>query len=290
LPVIEAMKRILNLGAGVQSTTLALMGVKNWEYWSASEPLPYPQVGLIDLALFADTQGEPRAVYAHLEWLKPICEKWFQVLTLTKGSLSENLMNGVNKWGGKFIDIPAFTSHGPAIGQTKRQCTHDYKTEVIAQHIRREVLGLAPGRPAPKETGITQLLGLSYDETARIIRVKARFQSEAWDVAFPLWEMEMTRGGCKRWLKRQYTDRTIPRSACVYCPYHTNAEWRAIKESSEDWSEAVRIDEGIRRHDKDLFLHRSCQPLAQVDLREEDEKTGQKQFGFLSECEGMCGV
>ena len=282
--------RILNLGAGVQSTTLALMGAKNWYYWSCSEPLAYPKVGLIDLALFADTQGEPKAVYTHLEWLKPICEKWFPVLTLSRGSLSENLMNGVNKWGGKFIDIPAFTSFGGVSGQVKRQCTHDYKTEVIAQHIRREVLGLAPGRPVPKETGITQLLGLSYDETARIIRVKARFQTTPWDVAFPLWEMEMTRGGCKTWLKKWHPDRTIPRSACVYCPYHTNAEWRDIKNSPEDWAEAVRIDEGIRQHDAQFFLHRSCKPLGAVDLRENDEKTGQQQFGFLNECEGMCGV
>ena len=292
------MKRILNLGAGVQSTTLALMGVKNWEYWSCSEPLPYPLVGLIDLALFADTKGEPKAVYAHLEWLKPICEKWFSVLTVSKGSLSENLMKGVNADGHRFVSIPAFTSDGFDVGLTRRQCTSEYKTEVLERHIRYEILGLKPGQAAPRDNGITQLLGLSYDETARVIRVKARFQSNPWGVEFPLWTMEMTRGGCKTWLKKHYPERTIPRSACVYCPYHSNAEWRAIKESKEDWVEAVRIDEGIRNHDwsvsqerkQKLYLHRSCIPLAQVDLREEDEKTGQRQFGFLNECEGMCGV
>jgi hypothetical protein len=298
--------RILNLGAGVQSTTLALMGVKNWEYWSCSEPLPYPAVGLIDLALFADTQGEPKAVYEHLEWLKPICERWFPVLTLSRGSLSENLMKGVNATvestggTGRFVSIPAFTSpmEGQNGGMTRRQCTSEYKTEVLERHIRREVLGLAPGQAAPKNNGVTQLMGLSYDETARVIRVKARLQASPWEVEFPLWAMEMTRGGCKTWLKRNYPERTIPRSACVYCPYHSNAEWRAIKESPEDWAEAVRIDEGIRNHDwtvttalkQKLYLHRSCVPLAQADLREADEKTGQQQFGFLQECEGMCGV
>jgi hypothetical protein len=39
--------RVLNLGADVQSTSLALMGVKNWEAQKRSEPLPYPAVGLI---------------------------------------------------------------------------------------------------------------------------------------------------------------------------------------------------------------------------------------------------
>ena len=56
--------RILNLGAGVQSSTLALMGLKNWEYWHCSEPLPYPPVGLIDFAIFADTQEERAAAPA----------------------------------------------------------------------------------------------------------------------------------------------------------------------------------------------------------------------------------
>lgn len=282
--------RILNLGAGVQSTTLAMMGVKNWYYWSCSEPLPYPKIGLIELALFADTQGEPKAVYEHLEWLKPICEKWFPVTTVTRGSLSEDLVKGVNAWGASFISIPVFTMESGEKGITKRQCTHDYKTEVIEQHIRRKILGLEPGRPAPKENGITQLMGLSYDETARVIRVKARFQDSLFNVEFPLWSMEMTRGGCKTWLRKHYPERTIPRSACVFCPYHTNAEWRDIKGNPEDWAEAVRIDEGIRLHDAKLYVHKSCVPLSQADLREEDEKTGQRQFGFLQECEGMCGV
>jgi hypothetical protein len=275
------------------------MGVANWHYWSCSEALPYPAVGLIDLALFADTQGEPKAVYEHLEWLEAICAPWFPIRRLSQGSLAQNLMAGVNSDGQRFVSIPAFTANpGEREGITRRQCTSEYKTEVLERHIRREVLGLAPGQACPKDNGITQLMGLSYDETARVIRVKARFQFLPWEVEFPLWQMQMTRGGCKSWLKKRYPKRTIPRSACVYCPYHSNAEWRSIKENPEDWAEAVRIDEGIRDHDwtctsalkQKLYLHRSCVPLAQVDLREEDEKTGQGQFGFLQECEGMCGV
>lgn len=292
--------RILNLGAGVQSTTLALMGVKNWQYKHAArfdltaqlKDLPYPMVGLIDLALFADTQGEPKAVYRHLEWLKPICAPWFPVKVISRGSLSEALLKGLSASGHPFISIPAFTTNdtGRPQGIKQRQCTREYKTQIIEQYVRREVLGLKPGYPAPRENGITQLLGLSYDETARVIRVKARFHGMAWGVEFPLWLMEMTRGGCKTWLKKHYPNQTIPRSACVYCPYHTNAEWRTIKDNPEDWAEAVRIDEAIRRHDDKLFVHSSCVPLSEADLREPDEKTGQQQFGFLNECEGMCGV
>lgn len=49
--------RALSLGAGVQSTTLALMAAHG-------EIGPMP-----DCAIFADTGWEPQAVYDHLAWL-----------------------------------------------------------------------------------------------------------------------------------------------------------------------------------------------------------------------------
>jgi hypothetical protein len=52
----ERPLRILSLGAGVQSTTLALMAA-------------HGEIGHVDCAIFADTQWEPRAVYVHLGWL-----------------------------------------------------------------------------------------------------------------------------------------------------------------------------------------------------------------------------
>ena len=49
--------RILSLGAGVQSSTLALMIEKG-------------EIPMVDAAIFADTMGEPKAVYTHLNWLE----------------------------------------------------------------------------------------------------------------------------------------------------------------------------------------------------------------------------
>jgi 3'-phosphoadenosine 5'-phosphosulfate sulfotransferase (PAPS reductase)/FAD synthetase len=49
--------RVLSLGAGVQSTTLALMIEKG-------------EIPMVDAAIFADTGAEPKEVYTHLEWLK----------------------------------------------------------------------------------------------------------------------------------------------------------------------------------------------------------------------------
>ena len=51
------MLRVLSLGAGVQSSTLALMIEKG-------------EVPMVNCAVFSDTMGEPKAVYEWLEWLK----------------------------------------------------------------------------------------------------------------------------------------------------------------------------------------------------------------------------
>jgi hypothetical protein len=49
---------VLNLGAGVQSSCLALMAARG-------EVTPMP-----DFAVFADTQAEPTNVYKWLDWLE----------------------------------------------------------------------------------------------------------------------------------------------------------------------------------------------------------------------------
>ena len=49
---------VLSLGAGVQSSTLALMAAKG-------EVGPMPTA-----AIFADTQAEPASVYKWLDWLE----------------------------------------------------------------------------------------------------------------------------------------------------------------------------------------------------------------------------
>ena len=54
----EPKLRILSLGAGVQSSTMALMANEG-----AFGPLP-------DYAIFADTGWEPKKVYDHLKWLE----------------------------------------------------------------------------------------------------------------------------------------------------------------------------------------------------------------------------
>jgi hypothetical protein len=282
----EIPMRVLNLGAGVQSTTLALMA-------KTGEVEPY------DYAIFADTQAEPKSVYHHLKWL--IREVSFPVMVRTRGNLAENLISGVDADGGRYISIPAFTGEpGKAIGIIRRQCTSEYKIKVVERAIRREILGLEPGQRIPKSVSIVQSFGLSADEPGRVVRVKANHTAKAWAVEFPLYDMEMTRADCVRWLEDYGVPHVVPRSACTFCPYHSNVEWKRLKaEEPEAFNQAVEADRSIR--DKAsrcthgmrdmLWIHRSCKPLDEIDFdANPKDLPGQRVFGFESECEGMCGV
>lgn len=173
---------ILNLGAGVQSTTLYLMGMRG-----AVHPF--------GCAIFADTQDEPAAVYRHLEWLMSLGGP--PIIVKTAGCLGDDIVNGrrkgksYEKWKpGRFASIPAFTTadQGATVGRTRRQCSKEYKTEVIERSIRRDILGLKPRqRVNPKEFKIHQYFGISHDERSRafphlrIVLGKARLR-----VSFPV--------------------------------------------------------------------------------------------------------
>jgi hypothetical protein len=89
-----------------------------------------------------------------------------------------------------------------------------------------------------------------------------------------------------------------PRSACVYCPFHSNTEWRRLRnEEPLEFKKAITFDSLLRRAYKqsdkitkmEVFLHRSCRPLDQVDF-DNDEDKGQQVWDFQAECEGMCGI
>jgi hypothetical protein len=116
---------VLNLGAGVQSTTLYLMYLRG-------EILP-----AIECAVFADTGEEPESIYSHLEWLKSL--KGPPIITVGIGKLGEDLQHGRNSTGQRFASIPAFTAarEGHKGGIVRRQCTREYKIDPIEQYTRR---------------------------------------------------------------------------------------------------------------------------------------------------------
>lgn len=277
------MKRILSLGAGVQSSTLLLMSCRG-------------EIDKLDAAVFADTQWEPADVYRHLEWLEGEAKAaGIPVHRVTAGNLRDHAVNGKpkkTKEGTHFVSLPIFTeaADGSRGIVTTRQCTRDYK---IRPQVRkfREIAGLRKGQRCPKSPVIEQWFGISIDEPMRV-----RSSRDAWiEFRYPLvYELRFTRQRCLEWLAANYPGRHIPRSACIGCPFHSDQEWQRIKADPVAWADAVDADRRIRREARGQrtslgFLHRSFKPLEDADLRSADDRAGQSKL-WNHECEGMCGV
>jgi hypothetical protein len=270
--------RILSLGAGVQSSALALMIEKG-------------EVPMVDAAIFADVKGEPKAVYEWLAYLKTQITK-FPIHVVTWRNLKQDLIDVANG-DRKIIPIPFFTIDDKGKkGMMRRQCTADYKIKPVTEKIR-ELLGLKKGEKRKKGTKVELIMGISKDEISRMKINQIKYIQNV----YPLVEKEMRRSDCLDWMKDNGYSKP-PRSACTFCPFHSTKEWKRVKENKEEWDEIVALEKLFLKN-KDtiakvtgmknqMFLHRSCKPIDEIDF-DEDDKQGDFLFGMENECEGMCG-
>ncbi len=275
----EPAIRSISLGAGVQSTVLALMAHHELH------GLPKP-----DVAVFADTGWEPPHVYEHLDWLESVLS--FEVKRVNSGNLRENILKGVSAEGRPYLTIPAFlVNPDGSNGLARRQCTSQYKIKPIHDYLRQR-LGLEYGKRAPMGVFAEVWMGISFDEVAR-----AKPSREEWiESKFPLVELGLTRGYLLNWFHENYPDRYLPRSSCIGCPYHTNAEWKWLSDHDPDsFQEAVTIDHALRHNPVvknaisrkgDAYLHRLRRPLAEIDFSTSPDYDQL----MLDECEGVCGI
>lgn len=272
--------RILSLGAGVQSTALALMIEKG-------------EVPMVDAAIFADVKGEPKAVYEHLSWLKTKLS--YPVYQVTWRDLKQDILDAAE---GKYTAFTApFFTKNPVTGKKgllRRQCTNMYKIGPVVQQVRK-LLGLEKGEKRKKGTEVEMLMGISRDEVFRIKTNRIKYINNV----YPLVDLKMTRADCLTWMQK-FNYPKPPRSACTFCPYHSNEEWKEIKKNKKEWDEVVAMDKAIRHQEKyklknknstevldELYLHREGIPIDQVNF---DKKKKDDQLDlFQSECEGMCG-
>lgn len=268
---------IISLGAGVQSSTMALMAAKG-------EITPMPKC-----AIFADTQGEPQSVYKWLAWLTS--QLPFPVYIVSRGSLEQNCLKvKFSKKNNRlsFSGIPAYIRQPDGSpGLSPRQCTRDFKIDPCTKavnRVRREMEGgLA--------TKSFLWIGISTNE---IYRAKQHRNSPRIENRFPLFEQRFDRQACLTWMAKNNYPKP-PRSACYFCPYHSDAEWVRLRdEEPEEFSKAIAFELSFQKSVSRTpmtgvpYLHKSMKPLSQVDFSTEEER-GQLNM-FNNECEGMCGV
>jgi hypothetical protein len=293
---------ILSLGAGIQSTALALMA----ERGMIEKPIA---------AIFADTGDEPPAVHEHLERLKGMLS--FPVHTVSAGHLGGDFLESIQGQKTKASQPPFYVISRMSENDVKkvlakkepktskawikwnqerklalkpdnggmlwRQCTADYKIMPIRRESRRIM----------KEAGashIIEQIGISTDERIREKKSRVKYVTHS----HPLLDLGWSRQKCEAWLKENYGMKP-GKSAYYYCPYRSNENWRAMKKNDpEQFEKACQFDENLRSLKNprgcgikgDLYVYRKMIPL-----RDAIFETGQGEFDFGMEqdCDGMCG-
>lgn len=275
---------IISLGAGVQSSTMALMAAHG-------EITPRPTA-----AVFADTQAEPASVMRWLEVLEGLINAApfpFPIVRVTRGSLTEaslKIHNRKTRSGTRVQTIiPAFTLNKKdgTRGILGRSCTADFKVAMLLRESRK-IAGIKRGQ---KTIGVIQWIGISLDEAHRMKPSRDKWVEHRW----PLIDLGMKRHDCLRWMERNGYPKP-PRSACVYCPFHSDAEWTRLKnEEPEEFAGAIAFERKLQAaHEHDdtrrgvPYLHNSCIPLDKVDLSTDIERGQGELFG--NDCTGLCGV
>lgn len=257
--------RILSLGAGVQSTAV-LMLILDGELDA-------------EAAIFADTGWEPRAVYEHLERLEALAaEHEFPIHRVSNGDVRS--MGGFCT--GSARDVPFFLRHEDGTGGIgRRQCTSKLKIAPIRRKLR-ELMDERGTRT------VVQLFGISVDEYQRVRTSDRKYITHE----YPLIDRGWRRSDCASYLASR--GMVAPRSACVGCPYHSDHEWRRLRdEAPDEFADAVQWERDIQQNRLGLrampFLHRQLVPLDEVDLSTPEDR-GQLALTWDDECEGLCGV
>lgn len=277
----------LSLGAGIQSTTLALMAVEG--------VLPKP-----DVAIFADTKWEPAAVYAHLDKLEVVlATAGIPLLKVSNGNLREDAIDPTHR----YASVPYFVRNAPYMvrvvnvlgadpcggcdessGLTKADPEADPETcttcggsgrlgttwkERPATLTEREGMGrrqcTSEYKLSPIRRKVRELLGAKPPEfrtvpkgqvceqwvgfsTDEIGRVSDGRNSVRYlTTRYPLLDLGMSRKDCERWLTSRGWT-SVEKSACVGCPFHGNRQWRELRDNRpEEWADAVAFDQAIRK-------------------------------------------
>jgi len=266
---VEPKLRILSLGAGVQSSTMALMADKG-------------DFGIKpDAAIFADTGWEPEPVIKHLKYLRTILS--YPVHIVQKSNIRSDILAALAPGGNQFASAPFYTLNEQGKkGMGRRQCTREYKITPIAKKIR-ELCGLRPRQKFPKTEYIEVWVGISTDEIMRMKPSRFWWQKNR----FPLIEKRISRQDCLDWYEGKGYKKPV-KSACIGCPFHDDRFWIDMKANRpNEFQNAVDFDKEMRAHNPKVknFVHRSCVPLDQVKFKGEDQIDL-----FNQECEGMCGV
>jgi hypothetical protein len=205
---------------------------------------------------------------------------------VSAGNLMEDTIHAINT-NSRVAMSPFFTRNKETNkkGIMMRQCTQDYKIAPLIKEIRR-LLGVGFRKRVPKDAHVVQLFGISIDEASRMRSAPKKYLT----YDYPLIDLKISRKDCFDWMEKNKYPKP-PRSACTFCPFHSDSEWKYVKQDKEEWDKVVAFDKKIRngwgKVKDNLYLHKSGKPIDEVNF---DEVKDDQLNLFENECEGQCGI
>jgi hypothetical protein len=265
---------VLSYGGGTQSNALLIKALKG----EVNGVIP-------DYIIFSDTGNEPKYVVQQVERVNEIIKEKYnrEIIITSNGNIYDDLIHSTET-GERVASLPFHTVNGIGEkGLAMRQCTSEYKIVPVNRKIR-ELLGYKKGQRVKEMVHIWK--GISTDEIQRVKPISLGWQT----AEHPLVDvLDMDRSACVAYVEREL-GLTPFASACIICPFHDNQAWLEIKKNdSEGFQKACDLDELIRsklKYKNELYLHKSRQPLKDVDLQEDQTTIDD----FINECEGFCGI
>lgn len=264
---------VLSHGGGVQTSAMVYMVIKG--------EIPRP-----DLIVFADPQWELKATYDYLKEVTwAVKNAGIPMMIETKGNIYNDTIRSATT-GTRAPSMPFYTADGNEEGIVSRQCTADYKIEVVKQ-AARTFLELKPRQKL--RTKLVMWQGITTDEIERIKSSKEKMI----DFHYPLFDLGMDRLDCMNWLTRNGYDIPV-KSSCIGCPFHSRQSWVDIRRDyPEEFQEAVTLDRAIRNHKKfksQVFLHKDRMDLEEAVIRDSMQGDMFDQDDFANGCNVHCGV
>lgn len=259
--------KILSCGAGMQSTALALMSCEK----AMSNPRLYPDIPIYDAVIFCDLGLEPVWVKQQVDFIGRACEKAGIPFYILDTPLYQDFMRNFGQR--RTVSIPWWTlMEDGHKSKMPRNCTIDYKVEMIAKFVRWELLGYKKGqRLRPEDIKAHEMhMGFGAEEKRRC----KENPNQLFVNKFPLVTMGLVRADNYRYILEKWGLDTKA-SACAFCPFHRNYFFQYVQQHEpETYAAIVGVDNLLR--DKNpmppmksaLFVSRSRKRI--VDLTPED--------------------
>lgn len=223
--------RAISYGGGVQSTAMLVL--------AAQERIDFR------LAIFSNVGNDsehPETIEYFNNVAKPYAaQHGIELVELKKTGKGkeQTLWEKLIKEDSRSIGIPVRMSDSGAPG--RRNCTVEFKIKRVASELKRR--GATPQNPA------VVALGISLEEYQRM-RTSSGIPYQT--LAYPLIDLRIDRAGCEQIIAKAGLP-VPPKSSCFFCPYHTIAYWKKMKQTHPElFEKSVLLEETLNQRRQQL--------------------------------------